>query len=77
VAGWTCTKEEIHVASVVSFCAAMLNEVRYKKYVKDIIANLIDIIDYYERADNMSYSDTWSGTKFNHIWNNLNEIHPK
>lgn len=74
VAGWTCPKEEIHVASVAAFCMAMLEDINNRTYVKKILENLKDIVNYYDRVDNISYSDMWKGNKFQHIWNNLNEI---
>jgi len=77
VAGWTVPKEEIHVASVVAFCMAMLDDVKNRTYVIKIIENLKDIVDYYDRVGNITYSDMWNGNKFRHIWDNLNEIHPK
>ncbi len=64
-------KADIHVASVVCFCMSFL-ETTKTKYPKKLYEYLKDIIDYYERADNIKHSDFMSGRTFHKEWERIN-----
>lgn len=64
-------KEDIHVASVVAFCLCFLEETK-TRYTDKLYEYLQDILDYYERGDNVKYSDFWKGRNFYEEWEKLN-----
>jgi hypothetical protein len=61
---------EIHIASVVGFCLMFLENSK-SIYPAKLYVFLADILDYYERADNMDYSDLWKGRNFYEEWEEL------
>lgn len=64
------TKNEIHIASVIAFCIAFVDNSE-TKYPKKLSQYLGEIIDYYERGDNVNYTDMWKGDKFHKLWEEL------
>ena len=64
-------KDDIHVASVVAFCLCFLEETK-TKYTPKLCEYLKDILEYYERGENINYSDFWKGRKFYEEWEKLN-----
>lgn len=70
ISTWGADKANIHVASVISFCLAFL-EVSESKYTPKLIEYLSDVMEYYERVDNLKYSDMWNGRQFNEKWEAL------
>jgi len=64
-------KTDIHIASVVSFCLCFLENTK-SNYPKKLYENLNDILDYYQRADNMEYKDFTIGVNFSIEWEKLN-----
>jgi len=69
VTEWGQDKSGIHIASVVAFCLAFL-EVSKSNFNPKLIGHLTDILDYYERVNNLKYSDLWAGKVFNEKWEN-------
>jgi len=63
-------KEDIHVASVVCFCMGFLEKTK-TKYPAKLYGYLKDIIDYYERADKIKYSDFMNGRSFHKEWEKI------
>lgn len=64
-------KEDLHVASVVCFCMSFLENTK-SVYSPKLYKYLQDIIDYYERANNIKYSDFMEGRKFHEEWEAVN-----
>ena len=67
VTEWGDEKKNVHIASVVAFCLAFL-EVSKSNFNPKLIELLTDILDYYERADKLKYSDLWDGAIFSDKW---------
>lgn len=66
------SKEDIHVASIIGFCLHFLEDSK-STYPKKLYESLQDILDYYERSNNISYTDLWKGTSFYDKWLELNK----
>jgi len=64
-------KEDIHIASVVCFCMSFLEDTK-SVYSPKLLIYLQDILDYYERKDNMKYGDFMKGRTFHEEWEKLN-----
>lgn len=64
-------KKDIHVASVVCFCMSFL-ETTKSVYPPKLYEYLKDIIDYYERANNIVYGDFLKGSTFYKEWEKIN-----
>ena len=64
-------KEDIHVASVVCFCLSFLEDTK-TNYTPKLIEYLKDVLDYYERAENMVFSDFMKGRNFHEEWEKIN-----
>ena len=64
-------KKDIHVASVVCFCMSFLEDTK-TKYPEKLSEYLKDIIDYYDRVDNIKHDDFVSGRSFHEKWEKLN-----
>jgi len=60
-------KVDIHVASLVAFCLIFLEESK-SKYPDKLYTYLQDILNYYERNDNVKYSDFQKGVSFSDEW---------
>ena len=65
-------KKDIHVASVACFCMSFLEKTK-TKYPAKLYESLVDIVDYYEREDNVKYSDYMSGRDFYGEWERINQ----
>lgn len=65
------TKADIHIGSVVAFCLCFLEDTK-TVYPQKLYHYLQDILDYYERGENINFSDFWKGTKFYEEWENIN-----
>jgi len=65
-------KTDIHVASIISFCLCFLENTQ-SNYPAKLSVYLQDMLDYYERADNMKYSDFTVGVNFNAEWEKLKQ----
>lgn len=61
---------ETHVASVVSFCLAFLENSKYK-YPDKLFALLNKIVDYYERRGNIKSEDLYNAENFINVWENI------
>lgn len=66
----TWKKEVTHVGSVVAFCLAFLED-STSTYPDKLYGSLMTILDYFERADNIKYSDFWKGGVFHEKWEAL------
>lgn len=64
-------KADIHVASVVCFCLNFLEDTK-TIYPSKLYEYLKDIIDYYERVDNIKHSDFMNGKLFHEEWEKIN-----
>ncbi|MHA1658062.1 MAG: hypothetical protein ACTSUT_02930 [Promethearchaeota archaeon] len=64
------TPEDLHVASVVCFCLSFL-ETSKTVYNKKLYTYLNDIIDYYERQNNVMYKDFRQGQSFYEKWEKI------
>ena len=64
-------KKDIHVGSVVAFCLCFLEDTKIK-YPEKLYTYLKDILDYYERVNNIKFSDLWIGRKFYDEWDYVN-----
>jgi len=64
-------KTDIHIASVVSFCLCFLENTK-SNYPDKLYEYLNDILDYYQRADNMEFKDFTLGVNFHDEWDKLN-----
>jgi len=65
------TKTDIHVGSVVAFCLCFLEDTK-TVYPEKLYTYLKDILDYYERGENIKFSDFWVGRNFYEEWEKLN-----
>ena len=63
-------KTDIHIASIVSFCLCFLEETK-SNYPEKLYRYLNDILDYYQRADNMEFQDFTMGVNFNDEWEKI------
>ncbi|MDP8268307.1 MAG: hypothetical protein P9L97_06210 [Candidatus Tenebribacter davisii] len=64
---------ETHIGSVVSFCLAFLERSK-SAYDKKLTEYLSDILDYYERQDNITYRDIYNGKEFDENWKLIGEM---
>jgi len=58
---------ETHIGTAVSFCLAFLERSK-STYDKKLFEYLTDILDYYERQDNLTYKDIYNGKEFDLNW---------
>lgn len=64
-------KEDVHVGAIVAFCLCFLEDTK-TAHPEKLYTYLKDILDYYERKENIKFSDFWVGRKFYDEWENLN-----
>jgi hypothetical protein len=64
---------ETHIGSVVSFCLTFLERSK-SVYDKKLNEYLFDILDYYERKDNITYKDIYNGREFDNNWKIISEM---
>ncbi len=64
---------ETHIGTVISFCLAFLERSK-SIYDKKLNEYLFDILDYYERQDNITYRDIYNGEEFDKSWKIIQEM---
>jgi len=62
-----------HIGTVVSFCLSFLDRSK-SVYDKKLTEYLFDILDYYERADEVTYRDIYNGKEFDVNWKIISEM---
>ena len=64
---------ETHIGSVVSFCLSFLDR-SPSVYNTKLIKYLTDIMEYYERQNNITYRDIYNGKEFDAHWKLISEL---
>jgi hypothetical protein len=67
---WGEDKNEVHVSSVIAFCLAILEHTK-SKYTPKLIELFVDVLDYYERVQDLDHKDLWEGEQFEKSWSSL------
>lgn len=62
-----------HIGTAVSFCLTFLDRSK-SVYDKKLKEYLCDILEYYERADNLNYRDLYKGREFDEHWKLISEM---
>ncbi len=67
-------KGETHIGSVISFCLSFL-EKSPTIYDPKLYKYLNEMLDYYERNDNINCRDIYIGTEFDNHWQKIKELY--
>ena len=62
-----------HIGTVISFCLAFLERSK-SVYDKKLNEYLFDILDYYERVNEVTYKDIYDGKEFDENWKLIGEM---
>jgi len=72
ITGWQ--QKPTDIAEVVAFCVAMVERAPKNRYPDALLKNLVEILEYYERGDGVSYVNLYNGDKFEGKRNKLKEL---
>ncbi len=64
---------ETHIGSVVSFCLSFLKRSN-SVYDKKLNVYLLDILEYYERVNEVTYREIYDGKEFDANWKVIQEM---
>ena len=64
---------ETHIGTVIAFCLAFLERSK-TVYDKKLTVYLTEMLDYYERADEVTYKDIFNGEEFDRNWKMIEEM---
>lgn len=64
---------ETHIGSVVSFCLSFLKRSN-SVYDKKLNMYLLDILEYYERVNEVTYREIYDGKEFDANWKLISEM---